>query len=727
MQNDADLQPTAPLPEPSLWRRQALPIAVLLVMAAAYALGLHRYLSLRAIVENRAALETFTAQNRLLALVAFMAIYVAAVALSFPGASVLTVLGGLLFGWIVAGLAIIFSATLGAVVIFLVVKTALGGALVRKAGPRLVRVSAGFNEDALSYLLFLRLVPLFPFWLVNIAAGMANIPLRSFILATFIGIIPATFTFAYLGEGLDSILVAQSASHAACVAAMGEAACPFELSLSSLFTAKLLAAFVALGVLALLPVARPRMNYDLAIIGGGSAGLSVAASAAQLGQRVVLFEKGDMGGECLNAGCIPSKALLAAARAAQAHRTSAPFGVSADEPDINFTKVMDHVDGVIAGIAPHDSQARFEGLGVKVVRAHASFAGRNMLVANGEEFTARRMVIATGSRPFVPAIPGLAEVPYFTNETIFRNRTLPQHLVIIGCGPVGLEMAQAFRRLGSAVTVLEIAAPLGKEDPELANVVLDQLRSERIAIHGTARVTRVQESGSAILLHFDDMPPITGSHLLVAAGRVPNLDRLQLQDGGIEFDERGIKIDHTLRSISNRHVYVAGDAAAGLQFTHVAGYHAGLIIRSGLFRLPVRNRTDIIPRVTFTDPELAHVGLSEAEARKIHGVSVTVFRWQLGENDRALAEGAAAGSVKIVALKNGRIVGASIVAPGAGEMIAMWVLAVSRKLKVSAIADLVLPYPTRSEAGKRAVMSHYAELASKPYVRGLIAFLKKFG
>jgi pyruvate/2-oxoglutarate dehydrogenase complex dihydrolipoamide dehydrogenase (E3) component len=469
------------------------------------------------------------------------------------------------------------------------------------------------------------------------------------------------------------------------------------------------------------------MTYDIAIIGGGSAGLSIAAAAAQLGQRIVLFEKGEMGGECLNAGCIPSKALLAAAKSAQAHRTSAPFGVSADEPEINFAKVMDHVEGVIASIAPQDSQVRFERLGVKVMRAQASFSGRNALVANGEEFTARRIVIATGSRPALPAVPGLAEVPYFTNETIFKNRTLPQHLVIIGCGPVGLEMAQAFRRLGSAVTVLEVATPLAKEDPELANVVLQWLRSEGIIIHGNARINRVEESGGALRLHIVGMPPITGSHLLVAAGRVPNLDGLLLHNGGIEFDEKGIKIDRALRSISNRHVYVAGDAAAGLQFTHVAGYHAGLIIRSALFRLPVRNRSDIIPRVTYVDPELSHVGLSEAEARKIHGDSISVYRWNFSENDRAVTEGRTEGLVKVVAQKNGRIVGAAIVAPGAGELIAMWALAVSQGLKVSAVADLVLPYPTRSEAGKSAAMTRYSSLAGKPYVRRLVAFLGKFG
>jgi pyruvate/2-oxoglutarate dehydrogenase complex dihydrolipoamide dehydrogenase (E3) component len=469
------------------------------------------------------------------------------------------------------------------------------------------------------------------------------------------------------------------------------------------------------------------MIYDLAIIGAGSGGLSVAAAAAQFGQSVVLFEKGDMGGECLNSGCIPSKALLAAAKAAHAHRSSASLGIAAHEPEVNFAKVMDHVDGVIAAIAPHDSQARFEGLGVKVVRAAAHFTGRSVLEANGERFEARRIVIATGSRKLVPAIPGLAEVAYFTNETIFKNRTLPGHLIIIGAGPVGLEMAQAFRRLGSQVTVLDAALCLAKDDPELVAVVLERLRGEGIGIHTNASIRSVRGPGANIEVLLDGGQKISGTHLLVAAGRAPNIEGLNLEAAGIERGARGIKIDRSLRSLSNRSVYVAGDAAAGLQLTHVASYHAGLIIRNALFRLPVKNRTDIIPWVTFTDPELAHVGLSEAEARAKHGEKIKVLRWSFSENDRAVAEETPEGLVKIIALKNGRILGASIVGPNAGEQIALWSLAVSRKLKMSAIASLVLPYPTLGEAGKRAAISYFAELPGKPWLRKLIGILKLFG
>jgi pyruvate/2-oxoglutarate dehydrogenase complex dihydrolipoamide dehydrogenase (E3) component len=469
------------------------------------------------------------------------------------------------------------------------------------------------------------------------------------------------------------------------------------------------------------------MRYDLAIIGAGSAGLSVAAAAAQFGEKVILFEKAEMGGDCLNSGCVPSKALLAAAKAAQAHRTSAKFGVGADEPKIDFAKAMAHVESVIAKIAPHDSVERFEGLGVKVVQANAQFVDRNTLEAAGEKFTARKIVIATGSRAGRPPIPGLAETPHFTNETIFKNRVLPEHLIVIGGGPIGMEMAQAHRRLGSKVTVLEAFQPLAKDDPELTKVVLDALTAEEIDIRANAKIASISKSATGITITLADGSTLQGSHLLVAAGRIPNIESLNLEAGGVTFDKRGITVDHSLRSVSNSKVYAAGDVAGGLQFTHVAGYHAGLIIRNALFKLPVKNRTDFIPWVTYTNPELAHVGLSEKDARAAHGDAIKDLRWNFDGNDRALAEGKGVGLVKLVTTKNGRIIGASIVGPNAGDLIAMWALAVNQKLKVSAIANLVLPYPTLGETGKRAAMTYYAGVAEKPLVRRVISLLKVFG
>jgi pyruvate/2-oxoglutarate dehydrogenase complex dihydrolipoamide dehydrogenase (E3) component len=469
------------------------------------------------------------------------------------------------------------------------------------------------------------------------------------------------------------------------------------------------------------------MTYDIAVIGAGSAGLSIAAAAAQFGEKIVLFEKGEMGGDCLNTGCVPSKALLAAAKAAQAHRSSAKFGVEQHEPSVDFARAMAHVDSVIATIEPLDSQERFEGLGVTVIRAAARFTGPTTLEANGKTYNARRIVIATGSRAGVPPVPGLKDVPFFTNETIFKNRILPKHLIVIGGGPIGMEMAIAHRRLGAEVTVLEAFQPLAKDDPELATIVLESLRSEGIAIHANTAITNISASKAGIRIELKDKPPIEASHLLVAAGRVPNIEGLNLEAANIEHTKRGITVDQSLRSVSNRKVYAAGDIAGGLQFTHVAGYHAGLVIRNALFRLPVKNRTDIIPWVTYTDPELGHVGLTEVEARKTHGDAVKVLKWQMHENDRAVAEGKTKGLVKVITGKRGVILGCSIVGTNAGDMIAMWALAVSQKLKVSAIANMVLPYPTVAEAGKRAAITYYAGLAQKPWTRRIIGFLKIFG
>jgi pyruvate/2-oxoglutarate dehydrogenase complex dihydrolipoamide dehydrogenase (E3) component len=466
--------------------------------------------------------------------------------------------------------------------------------------------------------------------------------------------------------------------------------------------------------------------YDLAVIGGGSAGLSIAAAAAQFGERVVLFEKSEMGGDCLNTGCVPSKALLAAAKQAHTHRNSGKFGISGHEPIVDFPAVMAHVQNVISTIAPYDSVERFEGLGVTVVKSHASFTNATTLVAEGKHYEARRIVIATGSRTGVPPIPGIADVPYFTNETIFKNRTLPGHLIIIGGGPIGLEMAQAHRRLGARVTVLEAFQPLAKDDPELTIYVLESLQAEGITISANVAIEQISASPDGITVFIKDGKAIEGSHLLVAAGRIPNIENLNLEAAGIAYTKRGITVDNSLRT-SNRKVYAAGDVAGGLQFTHVAGYHAGLVIRNALLRLPVKNRTDIIPWVTYTDPELAHVGLAESEARKSHGDAIRTLKWSFHENDRAIAEGKAKGLVKIVTGKRGVILGASIIGPNAGDLIATWTLAVTNRMKISAIANVVLPYPTFGEAGKRAAVTYYAGLAQRPLTRSIIGLLKKFG
>ena len=473
-----------------------------------------------------------------------------------------------------------------------------------------------------------------------------------------------------------------------------------------------------------------RLMPDLCVIGAGSGGLSVAAAAAQLGAEVVLIEKGRMGGDCLNTGCVPSKALLAAAGRAQTMRASAAFGIAAIEPEIDHARVRQHVGSVIDAIAPNDSIDRFTGLGVQIIQGAAKFQDKTTVLARGIEIRPRYFVIATGSSPAIPPIPGITAVPYFTNETIFDNDRKIDHLMIIGGGPIGMEMAQAHRRLGAKVTVLEAFTPLGRDDPELTRVVLKQLQEEGIKIIGDARIERIERSPSgvaAVLGSADEESSqrIDASHLLVAAGRTPNLDDLGLDAAGIRFDRRGITVNAGLRT-SNRRAYAIGDVAGGLQFTHVANYHAGIVIRRTLFKLPVKARYHTVPWVTYTDPELAHVGLTEEQARKKHG-KITIQRWPYHENDRAQAERATNGLIKVVSTPRGKILGASIVGKNAGEIIQMWALAISSGLKIKAMTGYISPYPTLSEMSKRAAYGFYTPQLSNPRVRRIIKWLKKLG
>jgi len=471
------------------------------------------------------------------------------------------------------------------------------------------------------------------------------------------------------------------------------------------------------------------LQPDICVIGAGSGGLSVAAAAAAFGVPVVLIERGRMGGDCLNYGCVPSKSLLAAAKHAAAHTQAPAFGVAYAPPTIDFVRVREHVRDVIAAIAPNDSTQRFTGLGVRVIAGTAQFKDA-ATVAVGDQFEikARRFVIATGSAPAIPPIAGLADTPYLTNETIFDLAECPAHLVVMGAGPVGLELAQAFRRLGAAVTVLEAATPLGKEDPECAAVVLDRLAREGVVIRAGVAVRRVAGANGRVQVVVggtDNEETIEGSHLLVATGRTPNVADLGLDRAGIKCEPRGLVVDRRLRT-TNKRVYAIGDVAGGLHFTHVANYHAGLVVRHALFRLPVRASNDALPRVTFTDPELAHVGLSEAEARA-RKYKFQVLRWPYHENDRAQAERTTEGHIKVITTRNGRILGATIVGHNAGELISAWSLAVGQRLNIRAMATAVLPYPTLAEIGKRAAITRYTASLTSPAVRRIIAWLRRLG
>ena len=475
------------------------------------------------------------------------------------------------------------------------------------------------------------------------------------------------------------------------------------------------------------------LRPDLCVIGAGSGGLSVAAIAASFGVPVVLVERDRMGGDCLNVGCVPSKALIAAGDLAQSIREGGRFGLGRSDPQVNMARVRDHVRGVIEAIAPNDSAERFSALGVRVVKAEACFTDEKTVAAGDLTIEARRFVLATGSRPSAPPIPGLDQVPYLTNETVFDLTRRPERLLVVGGGPIGAELAQAHRRLGAEVAILEAARLLPRDDPEMAMVLERALLAEGVELHTGVTIERIeQREEGRILAELSaggETRTIEGSHLLVAAGRRPVTDGLGLDAAGIAFDQKGITVDKGLRT-TNRRVYAIGDCAGPgggpYKFTHVANYHAGLVIRSALFRLPVKVDTAAIPRVTYTDPEIAAVGLTEDEARASQ-TPFRILRWPLAENDRAQAERRTEGHVKVLVTKRGKVLGCAIAGHRAGDLIVPWGLAIRKGLKVQDLAALVFPSPTLSEVTKRAAVEFLRPSAQSPWVRRVVGLARRLG
>ncbi len=465
---------------------------------------------------------------------------------------------------------------------------------------------------------------------------------------------------------------------------------------------------------------------DICVIGAGSGGLSLAAGAAQMGAEVVLIEKDKMGGDCLNTGCVPSKALIAAAHAANQVRHAGRFGINGHEPEIDFPEVHDHVHGVIAAIAPHDSVERFEGLGVDVIQGAARFTGRREVEVDGRRIRARRFVIATGSSPAVPPIRGLDDVSYLTNETVFDLDQRPDHLIVGGGGPIGIELAQAHRRLGARVTVLEERSILGRDDPDAVGVVRGRVIDDGIELREGAMIKQVVRHGNGIALTIEkggEDERVAGSHLLVAAGRRANVGGLNLEAASIDYGPKGIVVDRRLRT-TNRKVFAIGDVAGAYQFTHMAAYQAGIVIRNALFHLPAKVDDAAVPWVTYTDPELAHVGLDERRAREQFGDDIRLLKGSFAENDRARAERETDGLIKIVVGRKGRILGATIVGAHAGELILTWVLAIRQGLEIGAVANLIAPYPTLSEVSKRAAGSYYTPRLFSRRTRNLVGALQ---
>ena len=468
------------------------------------------------------------------------------------------------------------------------------------------------------------------------------------------------------------------------------------------------------------------IEADLCVIGAGSGGLSVAAGAAQMGASVVLIEKGKMGGDCLNYGCVPSKALLSAAHIMSEIKKGKELGINVEKVTVDYKKVWEHVHSVIQSIAPKDSVERFEGLGVKVIEGGAQFENEREVKVGKQIIRARRFVIATGSSPMVPPIPGLDKVSYHTNETIFDLKELPKDLLVIGGGPIGCELSQAFLRFGSKVCILSALPILDKDDPKLTQVIRVRLLEEGADIREEIRILNVAKGNAGYIIQIDDggeRKQIKGSHLLVAAGRTPNVNGLDLEKAGIEYTPQGIGVDKRLRT-SNKRVFAIGDVVGPYQFTHFANYHAGVVLRNALFRLPATVNYDAIPWVTYTDPELAHVGLSEQQAKAKHA-DVRILEQSFEENDRAQAEREIDGRIKVLTTKRGRVLGATIVSRHAGELILPWCLMVSRKMKIGHMASLIAPYPTRGEISKIVAGSYFKPMLFSERTKWIVKMLNR--
>ncbi len=467
---------------------------------------------------------------------------------------------------------------------------------------------------------------------------------------------------------------------------------------------------------------------DLCVIGAGSGGLSIAAAASQMGIKVILLERHLMGGDCLNYGCVPSKSLLASAKLAARFQHETPLGIESVEPTIDFIKVKQHVKEVIATIAPHDSVERFTELGVKVLLTNGKFIDRKTLqTAQGDKIFAKYFVVATGSRAFIPAIPGINDVNYFTNETIFDLQQKPKHLIILGAGPIGCEMAQAHRYLGCEVSVLSSNVLLPRDDQALTPILRKQFIDDGIKLYENIQIVNIANGDNQIDVTYngnDTIKQISGSHLLIATGRTANIEELALTTAGIEYDSKGIHVDKRLRT-TNKKIFAIGDVARGYQFTHIANYHAGIVIQNALFKIPAKVNYSAIPWVTYTSPELAHVGCDEKTAKQKDS-KMQVLTCNFADIDRAQAERKTTGLIKVFIDRKARILGVTILGHNAGELLLPWSIAITKKLKLSAIASSIVAYPTFSEISKRVAGSYYAKKLFSKKVKMLVKVLGWF-
>ena len=663
--------------------------------------GLLAELTLQGLKARQHALGAWVASNHLLALASFLLVYVAVAALSLPGAAILTLAAGALFGMLEGTLVASFASSIGATLAFLVSRFLLRDSLRAKYGQRLRAFDEGIQRDGALYLFSLRLVPAFPFFLINLLAGLTALKTGVFYLVSQVGMLPGTIAYVYAGTQLARID-----------------------SLSGILSPGLIAAFVLLGILPLsmrwlsrwMQVRRihrgfqrpRRFDYNLIVIGAGSAGLVSAYIAAAIKARVALIERHRMGGDCLNTGCVPSKALLRSARLLADVRNSGRYGIAGATAVVDFAKVMQRVHEVISRIEPHDSVERYRGLGVEVIKGDARIVSPWQVEVDGQFLSARSLIIASGAQARVPAIEGLDAVDFRTSDTLWEIRELPKNLVIVGGGPIGCELAQAFARLGSKVSLVQKDARLlPREDADASKIIADRFASEGIEVVSNCEAIRVEgDKAGGILVGRRDGKELhfAFDRLLLALGRKPNVSGFGLEALGVEIDPRGTIRNDALLRTNFPNIFVAGDVAGPYQFTHVASHQAWYASLNALlapfwsFKVDYR----VIPWATFTDPEVARVGLSETEARA-QGIEVEVTRYNLDDLDRAITDAADHGYVKILtAPGKDRILGATIVGEHAGDLLAEFVLAMKHGIGLNKLLGTIHVYPTLGEAAKMA-------------------------
>lgn len=663
-------------------------------------LGLSQYLSLESLKSHQESLNSTYQVHPVGFAISYVLIYVLSTAMSLPGATILTLAGGAIFGVRMGTVLASIGSTVGATLAFLVSRFLLRDFVQRKFKEKIESINKGVEKEGAFYLFSLRLVPIFPFFLINLVMGLTSIRTLTFFFVSQIGMLPGTAAYVNAGTRIAEIS-----------------------SLKEILSPALLLSFAVIGILPILSkwivtifrsrkhlskYRKPRaFDYNMVVIGGGSAGLVSAYIASAVKAKVALIEKHKMGGDCLNTGCVPSKAFIRSAKILNYFRRTTEFGLRSSHPEFDFSEVMERVQKVVKKVEPHDSIERYSGLGVECITGAAKIRSPFEIEVNGKVLTTKNIVVATGASPLVPPIPGLKEIPYLTSDNVWNLRTLPKRLIVLGGGPIGCELAQGFARFGSKVTLVEMAPRiLAREDEDVSRFITDRFEQEGISVLAGYKAVRFEKNekvliceagGKEVRIPFDEV--------LVALGRQANVKGFGLEELGVEVSNRGTVVaDEYMRTTTFPNIYVCGDVTGPYQFTHTAAHQAWYVAVNALFSPFKKYKVDyrVIPWCTFTDPEIARVGINEQEAKE-RGVSYQVSRYGIDDLDRAIAEGEAVGFVKVLTHPGSdQILGVTIVGDHAGDIISEYVAAMKHGFGLNKILGTIHIYPTLAEANKYA-------------------------